>query len=76
MIASFRPSLTSLLNEGTIISEVVTAVSISHATVWLGQAGEVGHLPGRLLGEQGEQALGVEAAGSGHATDGGGSRPS
>src|SRR6476659_8306446 len=61
MIASLRP-LSSSPKVGTIgaVSVVVMTVSLvgSHATAGLGQPGDVGHLLGRLLGEEGEQLLG------------------
>src|SRR6266542_1633449 len=55
MMASLRPVVVSSSKFGTIagaLSTVVIAVS-SHAAVGLGQAGDIGHLLGRLLGAQG-----------------------
>src|SRR6266511_980407 len=73
MMASLRPVVVSSSKFGTIagaLSTVVIAVS-SHAAVGLGQAGDIGHLLGRLLGEQGEQLLGGDAADDGHPAQGG-----
>src|SRR6266545_1962344 len=70
MMASLRPLVVSSSKFGTIVgavSTVVMAVS-SHAAVGLGQAGDVGHLLGRLLREQGEQVLGRDTAHDRHAT--------
>src|SRR6266511_2706710 len=64
MMASLRPVVVSSSKFGTIagaLSTVVIAVS-SHAAVGLGQAGDIGHLLGRLLGE---------AADDGHPAQGG-----
>src|SRR6266542_6084738 len=72
MMASLRPVVVSSSKFGTIagaLSTVVIAVS-SHAAVGLGQAGDVGHLLGRLLGGQGEQILGGDAADDGHPAQG------
>src|SRR5215211_3079233 len=77
MMASLRPPAVSSSKFGTIagvvwvvIAVVIAEVSVSDAAVRLGQAGDVGHLLGRLLGEQGEQRLGRDTGEGGHSTDG------
>ena len=45
---------------------------LSHAAAGLGQAGDVGHLLGRLAGEQGEQLLDRDAGQRGHPAQRGG----
>src|SRR5688500_11042925 len=73
MIASLRP-VASSSKLGTIAGavSVVMVDASSHAAVRFGQAGDVGHLLGRLLGEQGEQLLGGDAGEGGDAADRGG----
>src|SRR6266511_388982 len=73
MMASLRPVVVSSSKLGTIAGTVwVVMASPSHAAVWLGQAGDVGHLLGRLLGAQGEQLLGRDLAQCRDPPDGGG----
>src|SRR6266487_576793 len=84
MIASLRPVCSSSSKLGTIagllwVSVIAVApLSIakdsgsSHAAVWLGQSGDVGHLLRRLLGEQDELLLNRDAADGLDAPRGGG----
>src|SRR5450756_1076364 len=68
MIASLRPDSSSSPKFGTIGAFFLTAMVIAspswllHAAVGLGQPRDVGHLLGRLLGEELELALGGDSA--------------
>src|SRR5665648_345692 len=76
MMASLRPLPAWSSKLGTM--GVLIAVSSRVPATWsdaaagLGQAGDVGHLLGRLLGEQCELVLGREAADGLHPPGGGG----
>src|SRR5438552_11672334 len=73
MMASLRPVVVSSSKFGTIagaVCAVMVGASGSDAAVWLGQAGDVGHLLGRLLREQGEQVLGRDTADDRHPAQG------
>src|SRR5450756_1311202 len=76
MMASLRPLPASSSKLGTM--GVLIAVSSRVPATWsdaaagLGQAGDVGHLLGRLLGEQRELVLGRKAADGLHPPGGGG----
>src|SRR5665648_1280598 len=75
MMASLRPLLASSSKLGTM--GVLIAVSARVQATWsdaaagLGQAGDVGHLLGRLLGEECELVLGRKAADGLHPPGGG-----
>ncbi len=51
-------------------SSLCVVVARSDAAVWLRETGDVGHLLGRLLGEELEELLGRDASGDGHAAQG------
>src|SRR2546421_10880492 len=82
MMASFRPVGALSPKSGTIVGPlcgvvVVMAIpslshALSHAAVWLGQPGDVGHLLGRLSGEQREQFLDGNPGEGGHPAQRGG----
>src|ERR671911_960594 len=76
MIASLRSPSASSSNEGTRGDVPVDVMSVScggsHATAGLREPGDVGHLLGRLLGEQDEQLLGGYPTHCRHAAQRGG----
>src|SRR6188768_1918121 len=79
MIASLRPSLPGLSNDGTIIgaatgaaSGIVSVAVMSDTSLRLAQPGDVGHLLGRLAGEEQEQVLDRRAGPRGDAAQRGG----
>src|SRR5665647_1307141 len=68
MMASLRPVSSSSPKFGTIGASLMSLMVVAppswllHAAVRLGQPGDVGHLLGRLLGEELELALGGDSA--------------